>query len=98
MLLTFKTSAYADITMFGEVGMRMLEMMDFGSRVPGAIAVEDLPAALANLEAALARLPQPEAAPVDDDDQPRIGLHTRALPLIELLRAAIEDESPVRWE
>ena len=98
MLLTFKTRAYADITMFGEVGMKMLEMMDFGSRVPGAVSAEDLPTALANLEAALARLPQPEAASADEDDGPKIGLHTRALPLIELLRAAIDDESPVRWE
>ena len=99
MLVTFKTRAYADITMFGEVGKKMLEMMDFGTRVPGAITAADLPAALANLEAALAKLPRTDDEPPgDDDDQPRIGLHTRALPLLELLRAAIEDEAPVRWE
>ena len=99
MLITFKTKAYANITMFGEVGTRMLEMMDFGSTVPGAIRPEDLPAALENLENALAKLPrQAESAGEDDDDQPRVELHTRAVPLIELLRAAIADEAYVRWE
>ena len=98
MLLTFKTGAYADITMFGDVGKKMLQMMDVGTRIPGAITVADLPAALDNLESALAKMPREENPPPDKDDQPRIGLHTRAMPLIELLRAAIEDESPVRWE
>ena len=74
MLITFKTKAYANITMFGDVGTRMLEMMDFGTSVPGAIRPEDLPAALENLENALAKLPrQVEAAGDDDDDQPRVG-------------------------
>ena len=99
MLITFKTKAYANITMFGDVGTRMLEMMDFGSTVPGAIRPEDLPAALENLETALAKLPrQEEATGEDEDGQPRVGLHTRAAPLIELLRAAIADEAYVRWE
>ena len=98
MLLTFKTQAYANITMFGDVGKKMLEMMNVGSRIPGAITAADLPQALANLEAALARMPREENPPPDNDDQPRIGLHTRATPLIELLRAAIADEAPVRWE
>jgi hypothetical protein len=79
----------------------MLEMMDFGTAVPGAIRPEDLPAALDNLERALAKLPrqvEPAGDDDEDDDQPRVGLHTRAVPLIELLRAAIADEVHVRWE
>jgi len=99
MLVTFKTKAYANITMFGEVGTRMLEMMDFGVALPGAIRPEDVPAALENLEKALAKLPrQVESDGDDDDGQARVGLHTRAVPLIELLRAAIADEEYVRWE
>jgi hypothetical protein len=99
MLVTFKCSAYADITMFGDVAKKMLEMMGFGSRVPGAIRIEDVPRALQNLRRGLATAPaEPEPAGDDDDDQPAIGLHTRALPLLELLQAAIDDESRVRWE
>ncbi|MDH3219945.1 MAG: DUF1840 domain-containing protein [Gammaproteobacteria bacterium] len=99
MLITFKTRAYANITMFGDIGRRMLEMMKFGTRVPGAIDAADVPAALENLQAALAGMPQQvQPAGDDDDDQPRVSLHTRAVPLIELLRAAIADETYVRWE
>jgi hypothetical protein len=99
MLVTFKTRAYANITMFGDVGRKMLEMMAFGNSVPGAIDAQDVPVALANLQQALDRLPQ-QAEPAGEagEDQPAVSLHTRALPLIELLRAAVDDETHVRWE
>ena len=99
MLITFKTTAYANITMFGDVGRKMLGMMGFGDSVPGAIRAEDVPRALANLRAGLAQLPeQAEPAGDADDDQPAVSLHTRAVPLIELLEAAIADETYVSWK
>ena len=99
MLITFKTSAYANITMFGDVGKKMLQMMAFGDTVPGAINAEDVPRALQNLNAALAAMPeQVESAGEADEDQPAVSLSTRAVPLIELLQAAIADETYVRWE
>jgi hypothetical protein len=99
MLITFKTSAYANITMLGDVGHKMLEMMAFGTAVPGAINAEDVPQALDNLKMALEKMPeQVEAAGDADDDQPAVGLHTRAVPLVQLLQAAVEEEAYVRWE
>jgi hypothetical protein len=99
MLITFKTSAYANITMFGDVGLKLLEMMNFGKAVPGAITAEDVPQALINLQQGLATIPQqPEAAGAEDDDQPSTSLHTRAVPLLELLKAATVDHNLVRWE
>ena len=99
MLITFKTSAYASITMFGDVGKQMLRMMAFGDGVPGAINADDVPQALKNLQTALAAMPeQVEPAGEADDDQPAVSLNTRAVPLIELLQAAIADETYVRWE
>ena len=99
MIVTFKTSAYANITMLGDVGREMLEMMAFGSSVPGAINAEDVPTALENLKQALAKLPvQAEPAGDADDDQPAVGMHTRAVPLLELLQAAVADETYVSWE
>ena len=99
MLITFKTKAYANITMFGDVGRQMLEMMAFGTSVPGAINAEDVPQALENLEQALDKLPeQVEPAGDAEDDQPAVSLHTRAVPLVELLQAAVADETYVRWE
>ena len=99
MLITFKTNAYANITMFGDVGVKMLEMMNFGKVVPGAITAEDVPQALINLRQGLSKLSQqPEAAGAEDEDQPSASLHTRALPLLDLLKAAAVDDSLVRWE
>lgn len=99
MLITFKTTAYANITMFGEIGRQMLEMMAFGTSVPGAINAEDVPQALENLERALDKLPeQVQPAGDADDDQPAVSLHTRAVPLVELLQAAVADEAYIRWE
>ena len=99
MLITFKTSAYANITMFGDVGLKLLEMMNFGKAVPGAITAENVPQALINLQQGLATIPQqPEAAGAEDDDQPSTSLHTRAVPLLELLKAATVDHNLVRWE
>ena len=99
MLFTFKTKAYANITMFGDVGRQMLEMMAFGTSVPGAINAEDVPQALENLKQALDKLPE-QVEPAGDagDDQPAVSLHTRAVPLVELLQAAVADETYVRWE
>ena len=98
MLLTFKTSAYANITLFGDVGIKLLEMMAFGSSLPGAINAADVPQALDNLKRALDKLPQQVEAVDADDDQPAVSLHTRAVPLLELLQAAVADETYVRWE
>ncbi len=99
MLITFKSKAYANITMFGDVGLRMLELMGFGSSIPGAINTEDVPAALVRLTVALAKMPQSvEPAGDADNDQPTVSLQTRAVPLIELLQSAIAQETFVRWE
>lgn len=99
MLITFKSSAYADITMFGDVSMKLLDMMGFGRSVPGAIAAADVPLALQNLEQGLKQLPQQEE-PTDEESEGEapIGLQTRALPLLELLRATAADAKALRWE
>lgn len=98
MLITFRSKAYADILMMGEVGKKMLEMMDFGSNVPGAINAEDVAEALHNLHTALARVPATIQSAAADDDQPAVSLHTRALPLIKLLEASIAEQEYVRWQ
>lgn len=54
MLVTFKTSAYSDITMFGTAATSLLKMMGQSGNVPGALMAEDIPAALERLRKALA--------------------------------------------
>ena len=99
MLITFKTKSYANISMFGDVATKLLKMMDFGVSVPGAIIAEDVPQALDNLKQGLESVIEVvEPAGDADEDQPAVSLHTRAVPLIELLQSAIDDENLVRWE
>ena len=99
MLVTFKTKSYANIVMFGEVGLTMLEMMDYGTSIPGAIVPEDVSHALSNLKRGLESVMRTtEAAGDSGEERPAVDLHTRALPLIELLQSALDGQNHVRWE
>ncbi len=99
MLITFKTRSYANIMMFGDVAVKLLEMMDYGVSVPGGIIAEDVPQALSNLQDRLESVIEAvEPAGDAEEDQPAVSLHTRALPLLELLQSAVADQNDVRWE
>lgn len=98
MLITFTTDAYADITLFGDVALAMLEMMGHSATVPGAILAEDVPAALSRLTAAIKA--EKASPPIEDRDadEPVVSMAHRALPLIELLAAAAKAKSNVMWK
>jgi hypothetical protein len=108
VLVTFRTKAYADITMFGDVAVRLLGLMGHSGVVPSAIAAEDVPEALRRLRAAVG---SQSAADVDTDfgnggqnddidesGRVRVSLRLRALPLIELLEAAARENVAVTWD
>lgn len=98
MLVTFTTKAYADITMFGDVGLSMLRMMGLSGTVPGAIVADDIPDALAKLRQAVDQQEPEQTAQDDDDGEPVVSLHHRALPLLELLAAAEKEGADVMWK
>jgi hypothetical protein len=101
MLVTFSCQAYADITMFGDVAVRLLKMMGHSGTVPSALLAEEVPAALARLVAAVEadkHSPEPEEPAEDEDSEPAVSLAHRALPLIELLKAAAKDQCDVMWD
>jgi len=105
MLVTFTCKAYADITMFGDVALGMLNMMGHSGTVPGAILAEDVPAALERLKRSIgtaratpARNGESGKARDDDPEEPPVSLAHRALPLIELLAAAARENCDVMWK
>ena len=101
MLVTFSCPAYADITMFGDVAIRLLKMMGHSGTVPSALLAADVPAAIERLQAAVAtedQLPETQGSDEVDDDEPAVSLGHRALPLIELLKAAAKAECNVMWD
>jgi len=103
MLIKFKTTAsYPEITMFGEVALRLLKMMGRRGAVPSAISAEDIPAALESLRKSIADADaaledQPPHDEEEGEERP-VSLHNRALPLIEMLEAAQGENVPVMWE
>ena len=100
MLVTFRTDAYADITMFGDVAQAMLKMMGHSGTVPSAILAADVPAALSQLTAGVeAAKAEPTVDEEDgDEDEPQVSLSNRALPLINLLTAAAKEGCDVMWK
>jgi len=104
MLVTFKTEAYANITMFGDVAVALLKLMGHSVSIPGALMPEDIPAAIERLKAGVALNPDAPLDPQSDaqqgaeDEGSHVSLAHRALPLIELLEAAQSQNELVIWE
>lgn len=104
MLVTFKTTAYADIVMFEDAAQSLLKLMGQSGNVPGAIMGEDVAGALDQLQNNLKNHAEPEhsEAPASADDGEdrtnRVALATRAVPLIELLEAAKAAGANVMWD
>lgn len=98
MLVTFKTDAYANITMFGADALSMLKIMGHSGTIPSAILAEDVPAALSLLVAAIDAAKASQPAQEKDADASAVSLVNRGLPLIELLTAAARAKSNVMWE
>lgn len=91
MLVTFKTKAHADITMFGDVAVELLKLAGLSGTVPTAILAADTAATLARLQSALAHRKTADsgsATNTDPDEESAVPLDRRALPLIALLRDA----------
>lgn len=103
MIVTFKTKAYSDITMFGDVAVKLLKVMGHSGTVPSALRPEEIPAALERLKKAADADDAPAFAEGEPDEQgkrkePPVPLRNRALPLIELLEAAHKRRVHVMWE
>jgi len=101
MLVTFSCPVYANITMFGDVAIRLLKLMGHSGTVPGALLAINVQAALQRLEAAVdadEQSPEPEEPAEGEDGEPAVSLSHRALPLIELLKAAVKANCDVMWD
>lgn len=103
MLITFKSAASGDVMMFEKNAKEALSALGKDPDAPqGIVTVEQLPAAIAALKAAIAagREMQPEQASTDEPpDTPGAGVEfwQRAVPLVELLERSLMDKVPVTW-
>ncbi|MGD9841482.1 MAG: DUF1840 domain-containing protein [Steroidobacteraceae bacterium] len=104
MLIRFKSVATEPVTMFGSDALLLIKMLGASGNLPGAIAAEDIPAALTRLRQQLEirSTSNPDSPDTDEDDtqdheQP-IVLAVRAGPLIDILERASAANAPLMWE
>jgi len=100
MLITFKTPAHANVTMFGDVALNLLKLMGHSQTVPSALRPEDIPQAVEKLHQGLAAaaITEKQAQGDNEEEEPTVSIKHRALPLVELLQAAHRAQARVMWE
>lgn len=100
MLVTFRTDV-GNITMFGDIALHMIKLMGHSETVPGAILAKDLPLALSRLKAALSAhqaTPPADENETEDEEESAVSITHRALPLINLLDAAVRAGCDLMWD
>ena len=106
MLYKFKSKATADLIMLQPNGQRVLQIIGKGdAQSKGILLPEQMTAAIAALEAAIAReedaLKAAQAAAAERGEElPRtdaISLRQRALPFIEMLRRCEQAGKEIVW-
>ncbi len=109
MLFKFKSKACSDLIMLEGDGRRLLQIMRGDDPVKGIILVQDLPQAIAMLEAAVAQeaavrkqaADQAREAALAQEDQDLatqfVSLARRAAPMLKLLRQSLAQEADVVW-
>lgn len=98
MLVTFHSKDYYPITMFGEPALELIRLMGITSKVPGAIYAEDVPQALWQLQEALTEQPVAEDLSDVPLHETPVSLRQRAIPLLEMLQAAVKSQHSVHWD
>lgn len=96
MLIEIQGEHTGSITMFGDAATRLLKMMGQSGQPKGAIRAEDVAAALKKLTQSLDKLEEPVAD--DEDNNEHVNLHTRAKPLVDLLKTNADKGGYVMWE
>jgi hypothetical protein len=105
MIYKFKSKAGADVIMLGDSGEQLLCLLGREPSEKGLLAHADLGAALAALEAAVARdeadfAQQQVEAQAEGLPIPRragVSLRQRAWPLQELMRHALKAQQDIFW-
>ena len=109
MLYKFKSRATADVIMLESNGRQVLEIVGKTPGASGIITVQQIPAAIDALEAAVAdddarrKANQEEDAQDGDQDhaapgaRDAVSLRQRAAPMIDMLRRSAAENSDVTW-
>jgi hypothetical protein len=94
MLIQFTCKTAPTVAMHENYAKQMLTLMQQSGKIPSALQAEDAQAALDNLQQGLHDANKEQDNNQDDD----ISMNTRAYPLIQLLKHAVEKEEYVMWD
>ena len=109
MLITFTSKVYPDVVMFGNVATALLRAMGQKEEPPGILRGEDIRIAAERLRAHLDIAAPKDKAANDEADDPnksederkearnRVGLRTRALPLLDMMDACYKKDADLIW-
>ena len=103
MLYRFKSKDMGDVIMLEPTGRQILEIIGKDPAPQGIILPEQMPAAIAALEAAIALEESGDHVQEDNaeseglEPSKGVGLHQRALPFIALLKANHQRGHQVVW-
>jgi Domain of unknown function (DUF1840) len=99
MMYKFKSQATGDLIMTQPVGDRVLAIIGKASTPQGIIDVDQLPAAVSALEAAVAT-ESPKPADGGDEASPKadtVSLRQRVWPMVEMMKRALSEKQPIVW-
>lgn len=106
MLITFTSKVHPDVVMFGDIATVLLRAMDQSEQPPGILRGDEIRIAADKLRAYVDAAPK-QKSPDEDagnkteeeskEQRNRVGLRTRALPLLDLLDASYHREADVIW-
>jgi Domain of unknown function (DUF1840) len=99
MLYKFKSDAGGDVIMLEATGRQVLEIMGKGHDPKGILLPEQMAAAKAAIEAAIALEEQVGKTSDEPEDKAnkRISLRTRAWPLVTLIERSLKAQVPITW-
>ena len=92
MLFKFKSKVTGDLIMLEPDAKRLLKIMGREEQVKGIFLADQLPAAIASLESAVA---QEEVEGLNDPKQ--ISLRQRSLPMLKMLKQCRGQSADVVW-
>lgn len=102
MLYKFQCKKAADVLMLQDLAQRIFEILDKPLEAKGVFLVEQLPQAIAKLEAAIAQDEALRKAATQDPEQAqqmkkidRLG--QRAFPFMQLLKEALSKKEMIIW-
>lgn len=98
MPIIFRTPTSQRVIMLDQHAEMILKTIHTSGNVPGALYPEAIPAAIEALEAQIKLESQNDEESAQTEDSDAVDLQTRSLPLIELMKSAVEKNETVMWD